>query len=233
MEFLIVIYYLKIIICLVILLYTNMADNDNPAGNTQDAALVGEVAPTIVVDNITTNTPIADTAIDYSDPTHIEFFTIPANKTLYHGTTTVSRFNPHNINLGNDTLVAFFTPNKHFAAAYIGDCLGGNSGWIHEFRTTKPIDNIYILSSHEIKNWDPKKIELTFCGATGTREIRRRLNGVGFFVPKTFGTTLGNSHNALEGFDAEFALCDPSQYLQYVSTSECISARKMNNYVFT
>lgn len=184
--------------------------------------------------------------IKYSSPSSMSLTTIPSNTILYHGSTTVSQFNTEQINLGKDTLVAFFSPNIDFAASYIGNCMGGHSGhhsdgapptgYIHKFRTKYDVHNIYVISSHDkLMNWEPKRVDDKFCK---TPVNDRRLNGVCFFVPaenKMRFTDEGQNQNGgKDPFESgqqmmsEIALCDPGSVLEYVGTFQCLGARTLS-----
>ena len=83
-------------------------------------------------------------------------------------------------------------------------------------------------------------LEETFC----SRKFRIQLDGIGFFFPRrddqdsfTDGT-VGDNDGLSQGdganqdpkisFDAEFALCNPNEYLEYISSERCISMRKLS-----
>ena len=155
----------------------------------------------------------------------LRLHTIPENTTLYHGTFIVESFSPQNIRLGKETLAAMFTSTKQMAADYINSCADApnKQGYIHEFRTNKPIDNIHLINSYEKQSdWDLKMIANKFCGSNPEYG---RLNGVGFTFPNT----------SIDGMNTiEYALCNPSDGLQYIGTYRCVSARQLSEqYNFT
>ena len=50
--------------------------------------------------------------LNYMAPSRTTEYTIPEGTILYHGTMTKESFNPYDIRLGDDNLVAYFSPNK-------------------------------------------------------------------------------------------------------------------------
>jgi hypothetical protein len=169
------------------------------------------------------------------DPSRVTLYTIPEGIYLYHGTTTVSQFNPEMINVGKDSLVAFFSPNKELAASYIQNCVAGGEGYIHKFKTLKPIDRIFIFSPNDKDlYWNTTIIESKFCNSS---KDRVRLNGIVFAVSDTDKGKFVNSNSTISEnmFSCEFALCDPnSSILSYEETSRCVAPRKLSDpYKFT
>ena len=147
---------------------------------------------------------------------------------------TKESFNPFDIRLGDDNLVAYLSPSKRFASSYIVDCAiyPNKNGFIHKFRVKKPINDILILSTFEKKKqWNLKFIEDSFC----SRKYRIQLNGVGFFYPKADEIEfkqegdLNNITEEKQSFDSEFAICNPQEFLEYVSTQRCIASRKLSD----
>ena len=196
------------------------------------AEAFGEEIPEIAVDDITKT----ESNIDVMDPSQMPLYTIPVDTVLYHGTKNISQFNTTKIDLGNDSLVAFFSPNKAYASSYITECalFPKETGYIHVFKVIKPIDKIFILSSTD-KNleWTEEALKNKFCD----NDEHGRLNGVGFFVNKDkvnkFSNSKSNSRNS-ELFNSEFALCDPSSYLVYTGTYSCVGTRNLSPlYKFT
>jgi hypothetical protein len=163
---------------------------------------------------------INESNLNFMQPSKIETYSIPAGTILYHGTKTVETFNPFNIKLSNSNLVAFFSPSKRFAADYIGGCADykdNEKGFIHMFRVTKDIDKILIISTFDVKDKLINDIaEKNYCSSSNNYGIK--FNGVGFFVPKK---SIENRNKIL--FIPEFALCDPSEFLEYMNTQRCLS----------
>jgi hypothetical protein len=174
--------------------------------------------------------------LNYMEPSKTTLYTIPRGTILYHGSLYKESFNPFDIRLKEDTLVSYFSPNKRLAADYIVGCAlyPTRSGYLHKFRVKKNIERIMIVSTFEKKsNWTLSFMEDTFC----SRKFRIQLDGIGFFFPRRDEQDLYNAGNIQSdpkiSFDAEFAICDPNEYLEYISTQRCVSMRKLSgNYHF-
>jgi hypothetical protein len=188
------------------------------------------MAPPILEDDTGVPPVIGDVSIDaepqYMEPSHLTLHVIKAGTVLYHGSMLKDTFNPLEIRLGKDTLVAFFSQNKRFAQDYIKGCATypNEKGYVHKFVVKKDIDKILIISQYDrFNDWDPSVIENKYCGSS------REYNGVGFFVSTDDQRIFGSAIDGDSVFAAEFALCKPQDFLEYVSTESCISARKMSN----
>lgn len=156
------------------------------------------------------------TPVLYSDPSVPSLYTLRAGTILYHGSYHKRSFNPFNIQLGEDNLIAYFTPNPEIAQAHIGNCVQFpvKKGYVHKFKLSKDIERIIIVSPHEKEdNWTLKYMEKKFCNATPTD----RYNGVGFFYEKDEN-----------GLQSEFMICNPKEYLDYIDTQDCIAPRKLS-----
>lgn len=170
--------------------------------------------------------------LTYMEPSKTNLYTIPKGTILFHGTLYKESFNPYDIRLGEDKLVSYFSPNKRLAADYIVGCAlyPTRAGYIHKFRVKKDIKQIMIISTFEKKpNWTLSYLEETFC----SRKFRIQLDGIGFFFPRRddMDSFVDQGYNTGENrisFDAEFAICNPNEYLEYVSTERCISMRKLS-----
>tara|TARA_Y100000991_G_scaffold206359_1_gene183435 strand:- start:1168 stop:1815 length:648 start_codon:yes stop_codon:yes gene_type:complete len=162
-------------------------------------------------------------------PGTTQLYNIPAGTILYHGSLNKESFNPYDIRLGDDRLVSYFSQSKRLAADYIIGCAlyPTKSGFLHKFRVKKDITKILIISPHERQNhWTLKFIEDSFC----SRKFRIQLDGIGFFFPKSVENIVSGSEAPpqQDTYDSEFAICNPNEFLQYVSTQRCISMRKLN-----
>ena len=173
------------------------------------------------VDQIIQNSNSATmNSLQPSEPSNLNLYTIPANTTLFHGTKTVSTFDPKKVNVGDESFVAFFSPNKEFAVSYIGNCarFPTEEGYVHEFVVKSDINNVYILSSHDkdvVR--DSVSANKLYCNAPQDRS-GIKLNGVGFFV--------GNTQTGAT--ESEFAICNPGAYLEYVGTYRCIGPHQLS-----
>lgn len=169
--------------------------------------------------------------LSYMEPSKTSLYTIPKGTILYHGSLYKESFNPFDIRLGEDKLVSYFSPNKRLAADYIVGCAlyPNRQGYLHKFRVKKDIEKVMIVSTFEKKaNWTLNFIEDTFC----SRKFRIQLDGIGFFFPRRDEKDLYNAGTVQSDpkitFDAEFAICDPNEYLEYISTQRCVSMRKLS-----
>jgi hypothetical protein len=170
--------------------------------------------------------------LNYMEPSKTNLYTIPKGTILYHGTMYKESFNPYDIRLGEDKLVSYLSPNKRLAEDYIVGCAlyPTKAGYIHKFRVKKDIKQIMIVSTFEKKpNWTLSFLEETFC----SRKFRIQLDGIGFFFPKrdeydSFGEVPAGQTDPRVSFEAEFAICNPNEYLEYISSERCISMRKLS-----
>jgi hypothetical protein len=164
--------------------------------------------------------------LNYSEPSKIDFYKVPAGTELYHGSFNKNSFNPYNIRLGDDTLIAYFTPSKRLASDYIMGCAGypeKSGGFIHKFKVKKDINNILVVSRYDKKaSWTKEYLEQKFCSTNlGLQFNFNKVDGVAFFYPK------GEEEEDIK-FEVEFALCNPNEYLEYVSTRSCVATRKLS-----
>ena len=179
---------------------------------------------------------ISSVKLPFMSPSKTTVYTIFEGTILYHGSMMKESFNPDDIRLGNDNLVSYFSPNKRLAADYITGCAlyPSKNGYIHKFRVKKDITKLMILSNYEKnKEWDLKFYENNFC----SNKYRIQLNGIGFFYPMSDELSMEDidmTTNDTKNFDSEFALCNPNEFLEYISTQRCIAARKISDeYRFT
>lgn len=173
----------------------------------------------VPIDEIVKSQP-ATLQLNYVQSSQITLYEIPKDTVLYHGSIKRETFNPFDIKLGDDTLVALFSPNKRLSADYIMGCAlhPTKPGFIHKFRVKKTIPRILIISTFDKdKQWNNKYIDDNFCG----EKSKLRLNGIGFFFP-----ALDMQTNT--DLDSEFAICNPNEFLEYVSTQRCVSMRKLS-----
>ena len=89
----------------------------------------------------------------YQEPSKTSLYTIPQGTILYHGSLTRETFNTHDIRLGDDKLIAYFSPSKRIAADYIVGCAlyPTKPGFIHKFLVNENIRRIAIISPYEKK----------------------------------------------------------------------------------
>ena len=173
-----------------------------------------------------------DRYLNYMEPSKTSLYNIPRGTILYHGSLNRESFNPYDIRLGEDKLVAFFSPNKRLAADYIVGCAlyPTKAGFLHKFRVKKDIEKVLIISTYEKQqHWSLKFLEDSFC----SRKFRIQLDGVGFFFPRRDEKDFSSIQQGMDApkrlsFDSEFAICNPNEYLEYISTQRCSSMRKLS-----
>ena len=161
-------------------------------------------------------------------------YTIKSGTILYHATTNKKGFNTNQLNLGQDKLINFFTPNFRLASDKIEGCsVDKQNGFIHVFRVIKDIPNIYIKLPYDIANdINAGALASEFCSGN------QNYYGIGFFYPKNniemFSNDLyQNQHqNKIqsnpEQYYSEFGLCNPKPYLKYLYSQKCQSLRKLS-----
>lgn len=179
------------------------------------------------------NVPIIDTNFTNGIDNGIENvkqIMIPKGTILYHGSLDVATFNPTNIKLGDNLLVAYFSPSIHLAADYILGCAKGN-GYLHKFETKHDI-NLVVLDPND----RPKDNVLEFINKNYCKNDKYmgKIAGVAFIFPKNlFNSSYDNnsyniSYNNSKDNDMEFALCNPNNDLTYINTSACVTYRKLS-----
>ena len=178
----------------------------------------------------------------------INTYTIKEGTILYHATTNKKGFNTNELNLGQDKLINFFTPNFRLASDKIEGCsIDKQNGFIHVFRVIKDIPNIYIKLPYDIANdINTGLLASEFCSGN------QNYYGIGFFYPKnniemfsnnSYQNNQNNQYNQydqtqqfqtqiLENSDqyySEFGLCNPKPYLEYLYSQRCQSLRKLSD----
>jgi hypothetical protein len=162
----------------------------------------------------------------------VETYTIKEGTILYHATSNKKGFNTNYINLGQDKLINFFTPNFRLASDKIEGCsVDKQNGYIHVFKVIKDIPNIYVKLPFDIADdINSGLLANEFCSSNQT------YYGIGFFYPKNniekfsnnpYQYEQQNNYN-YEDMYSEFGLCNPKPYLQYLYTQRCQSLRKLS-----
>jgi hypothetical protein len=176
--------------------------------------------PIIHVKDIISEEDINDNlnnSIPYEKPTHYTSYTIPQGTIMYFASKKIQNFDTDNIEIGSDNFVGFFSPNKEIASGLINHCYlsednDNAKGWIHKFEVKNDINNIVLLSPNDKQmNWNKDNINTNICSST---KYGYKPNGVGFFI---------KSNNLNDINYSQFALCNPSEQLQYIGTYQCIS----------
>jgi hypothetical protein len=219
------------------------AEDGETQVDVKDIAVTDTMSP---VSSVSESSDVTNTGImEPMEPSHVTKYTIPAGTVLYNGT-KIASFDKKKIDLqiGDTSFVAMFSPNKEVASAHIQNCAPGTDstvkGYVHEFIVETPIDNIFILSpSDKNLNWNPETIKANFCNGS---KCYGSINGVGFFVINEQAiqqsslavTESPPEEQASDGvpqqdsvpqqggaFTCEFALCEPHKFLKYIRTYEC------------
>lgn len=163
----------------------------------------------------------------------METYTIKEGTILYHATSNKKGFNTNNINLGQDKIINFFTPNFRLASDKIEGCsVDKQNGYIHVFRVVKEIPNIYVRLPYDIADdINSGLLANEFCSKN------QNYYGIGFFYPKNNIEMFSNNvyqqsqYNILENpeqYYSEFGLCNPKPYLEYLYSQRCQSLRKLS-----
>jgi hypothetical protein len=171
---------------------------------------------------------------------YVNTTTIKKGTMLYHASYTKSTFNPIKIDLSNDddnekTLCAFFCTDIKHASVQIGDCSNFGMddkkiGYIHTFRVKEDINNVYLFSQYDIREWKNTIIESKYCN--GNNDDKNRYNGVGFYILKD-KTSKNKISSENQIISAMYALCNPRGSLEYVHTKRCIAnSEYSDNYRF-
>ena len=164
----------------------------------------------------------------------INTYTIKEGTILYHATSNKKGFNIKQLNLGQDKLINFFTPNFRLASDKIEGCsVDKQNGFIHVFKVIKDIPNIYVKLPYDIADDINSGILANeFCSKN------QNYYGIGFFYPKNNIEMFSNNPNQMsqsisqfdnQNYYSEFGLCNPKPYLEYLYTQKCQSLRKLSD----
>jgi hypothetical protein len=179
--------------------------------------------------NTVTNIEIGANRSDKGQPENPGFatndlhtYTIPEGTILYASSYEEKGFNTKNIKLQDG--LTFYSPNFRLAVDRISGCAitkEGNTGYVHRFRVKAPIPNIYIQRPCDLTvKTSMEELQTKICG---------EFYGIGFFYDV----------NSIEEFSpgiqskndqsySEFALCNSSPYLEYISSQGCECIRKLS-----
>jgi len=164
----------------------------------------------------------------------IDTYTIKEGTILYHATSNKKGFNTNYLNLGQDKLINFFTPNFRLASDKIEGCsIDKQNGYIHVFRVIKDIPNIFVRLPYDIANdINSGLLADEFCSSN------QNYYGIGFFYPKNniemFSNNISRSDQLVildnqDQYYSEFGLCNPKPYLEYLYSQRCQSLRKLSD----
>jgi hypothetical protein len=174
----------------------------------------------------------------------INTYTIKEGTILYHATSNKKGFDTNQLNIGQDKLINFFTPNFRLASDKIEGCsVDKQNGFIHVFRVVKDIPNIYVKLPYDIANdINTGTLANEFCSGN------QNYYGIGFFYPKNNIEMFSNNPyqnqqlqqsqysqfqtqilDNPEQYYSEFGLCNPKPYLEYLYSQRCQSLRKLSD----
>jgi len=149
-------------------------------------------------------------------------YTIPEGTILYASSYEEKGFNTKNIKLQDG--LTFYSPNFRLAVDRISGCAitkEGNTGYVHRFRVKAPIPNIYIQRPCDLTvKTSMEELQTKICG---------EFYGIGFFydVNSIEEFSPGMESKSEQNY-SEFALCNSSPYLEYISSQGCECIRKLS-----
>lgn len=151
--------------------------------------------------------------------------TIPMNINLYYGSQTKNNFDPNAIKLSDGTLLAIFSNNSNLSQDFFMNCANFpiSNGYLHKFVVKKAIPNIKLISKSSIdKNTTLKKLDYQYCQHMSEPP---RLNGFAYAI-KNIDITKISQENV---YDYIIGICDPNEYLDYVSTRICVNPYRLSD----
>lgn len=151
----------------------------------------------------------------------LDLITLPEGINIYHGSQTKTTFDPNDIKLSDGTLFALFSNNPKLSADHFMNCaeFPVTNGYLHQFSTIKEIPNIKVITSYNFDK-DMKILDKIYC----QKPENPKLNG--FCYPVINNEIL---HNNKPSYDYIIGLCNPNEYIKYVSTSICLNPYRLTN----
>jgi hypothetical protein len=217
---------------------TNSNTNDN-INNSQTQINNANLSSQIIDSNMSSQMNIQKLPDIYlQNPSytteHMQTYTIKAGTILYHATSNKKGFDTNYLNLGEDKIINFFTPNFRLASDKIEGCsIDKQNGFIHVFKVKNDIPNIYVKLPYDIANdINSGSLVNEFCSKN------QNYYGIGFFYPKNNIEMFSNDQSQYnkqlnlaneEVYYSEFGLCNPKPYLEYQYTQKCQSLRKLSD----
>jgi hypothetical protein len=102
------------------------------------------------------------------DSSRINLYKVPIGTELFHESLNNNSFNPNNIRIGDDTLIAYFTLSPNLKA----------NGYIHKFKVKNDINNILIVSRSDTNaNWSKEYLDKHICNS--------KYDGIAFLFPNS------------------------------------------------
>lgn len=170
--------------------------------------------------NLPKSTDASDVYFTYGNVSRLQLITIPASINLYYGSQTKSSFDPDDIRLSDGTLLALFSNNPKLSSDVFMNCSNfpNTNGYLHKFLTKKDIPNIQLISSSAIdKNSSLVSLDKQYC----QRSDGPKINGFAYAIKRTSGD--------VNTFDYIIGLCNPNEYVTYVSTNICVNPYRLSD----
>lgn len=152
----------------------------------------------------------------------LRLVTMPVGINLYYGSQTKNTFDPDDISLSDGTLLAFFSNNPKLSSDIFMNCANfpRTNGYLHKFVIKKEIAYIRMISPSSIDKYsDLKSLDLKYCH----NKENPRLNGFAYPIKKKV--------NNQEMYDYMIGLCNPNEFLSYVSTTICVNPYRLSGEI--
>lgn len=161
-----------------------------------------------------------DVAFLDGDTSKLNLITIPENIYLYHGSVNINTFDPNDIKLSNEILLAIFSNNPKLSSDNFMNCANypNINGYIHKFKTIKKIPNIKIVSASTITS-DLSKLDKMYC----QKQENPKLNGFAYPIKREDTET--------QYYDYIIGLCNPNDFLEYHASAICVNPYKLSDYI--
>ncbi|XWV25048.1 putative ORFan [Tupanvirus deep ocean] len=167
-----------------------------------------------------TSKKYGDVAFIDGDVSKLRLITIPQGINLYYGSQTKNSFDPTDIKLSDGTLLALFSNSPKLSSDVFMNCSNFpiTNGYLHQFVTKTEIPYVQMISSSTIdKNTSLKTLDAQYC----QKPDNPRLNG--------FAYPIKNMTMTEEVYDYIIGLCNPNQYISYVSTTICVNPYRLSD----
>lgn len=161
-----------------------------------------------------------DVAFLNGDASKLRLITLPAEINLYHGSQTKNSFDPNDIKLSDGTMLALFSNNPKLSSDVFMNCANFpvTNGYLHQFKTKKEIPYVQVVSSSVMnRNTDLRSLDTQFC----QKADNPRLNG--------FAYSIKNTSLSGEAYDYIIGLCNPNEFLSYVSSTICVNPYRLSD----
>jgi hypothetical protein len=172
-------------------------------------------------ETINTSKPLGDVAFKTSDTSKMRLIIIPQGINLYYGSQVKNSFDPNDIKLSDGTLLAMFSNSPKLSSDVFMNCANFpvTNGYLHQFITKKPINYIQMISSTSIdKNSSLETLDLQYCH----KPENPRLNGFAYPI-RNIALNIKNLYDYVIG------LCNPNEFLTYVSTTICVNPYRLSD----